>query len=194
MIESIVSCPKCQTPLPTESFNSPNFVPCTNCAAPLRALVFPALVRTVGPGATGQPLLSETEASCYYHPEKKASVPCDRCGRFLCGLCDLDLEGGHVCPSCLSSAQQKGSIQNLQHHRVLYDDIVFALALYPIVFVWPTLLTAPAALFLAVRHWKTPTSIIPRTKARMWAGVVLAGLQVIAWITLVTVVLIGIVG
>ena len=30
------------------------------------------------------------EASCYFHAHKRAAVPCDGCGRFLCSLCDLN--------------------------------------------------------------------------------------------------------
>ena len=52
----------------------------------------------------------------------------------------------------------------------MHDSIALSLSLLPVV-IWPvTCLTAPAALFYAIRHWKSPTSILPRTKVRYLAA------------------------
>jgi hypothetical protein len=47
--------------------------------------------------------------------------------------------------------------------------------------VWPTLLTAPAALFMSIRYWKAPTSIIPRTKIRFMVAMFFAVTQIVGW-------------
>ena len=89
-----------------------------SCAAPPGPPVLPTTARTIAVlppnNRTGDPLLvesasflhpyadrpgritvadallSEGESSCFYHPNKRAVVPCDQCGRFLCTLCRVD--------------------------------------------------------------------------------------------------------
>jgi hypothetical protein len=54
---------------------------------------------------------------------------------------------------------------------------------FPMITIWFTLVTAPIALYLALRHWKSPTSLVRRTKIRFVFAVTLAGLQILAWTT-----------
>ena len=103
-----VSCPKCRLPLPEGMFNTGVPTPCPNCRSELLCEVFPAL--SAGPriGRPGDPLVDASEASCFFHPEKRAAIACESCGRFLCALCDLEVESSHICPSCLSAGRKKG--------------------------------------------------------------------------------------
>src|SRR5437016_10234951 len=103
-----VLCPRCKAPLAETVFNQARFVPCPACASPLQVEVFPAFFRPITVGRDGEALLVDTESSCFYHPQKKASVPCDACGRFLCALCDCELHGQHYCPTCLETGRKKG--------------------------------------------------------------------------------------
>ncbi len=177
-----VSCPKCQTRLLDGVFNTPTLQPCPNCATPILVEVFPAFFRPPAPLQTGEALMGEGEASCFYHPQKKAAVPCEGCGRFLCALCDVELNGQHLCPACLESGKKKGKIKNLQNERTLHDSIALTAAILPVLF-WPlTFVTAPATIFWSIRHWNTPTSLIPRTKIRFVLAIIIAGLQITGWI------------
>lgn len=156
---------------------------CPVCRTRLQAMVFPAVLedrRTAGDqGFTAK--LDDTEASCFYHPSKRAVQACDGCGRFLCGLCDLELDGRHLCPGCLDTGRTTGKITKLQNRRVLYDNMALMLALLPIL-MWPfTLLSAPAALYIVIRHWKSQGSIIPRSKFRFVLAGILASLQIAGW-------------
>ena len=184
MTTAAVPCSKCQTHLPGSLFNLPDLTRCPKCSAPLQVEIFPAVFRRIAQGRGGEATIEETESSCFYHPQKKAILPCEACGRFLCALCDCDLDGHHYCPSCLEAGRTKGKIKSLENHRVLYDDMALAAALLtfvpPIIyFCW---LTAPLSLFLAIRHWNTPTSIIHRTKARFVFAIVIALLEIAAMI------------
>ena len=146
--------------------------------------VFPALFRETAPGQTGEVLVVEGESTCFYHPSKKAVLPCQGCGRFLCALCDCDLSGTHFCPVCLEAGKTKGKIQNLQNERPLYDSIALMFAVLPIVTVvfWVfSLFTAPIALVLAIANWNTPRSIVHRTKTRLVLAIIFATLQIGAW-------------
>src|ERR1044072_8417485 len=116
-----IQCPKCNAVLVDGVFNLTDLAPCPNCAAPLQVEVFPALFRRLAPGQAGGRIMIEGEASCFYHPQKKAVIPCEICGRFLCALCDCDFKGQHLCPACLESGKKKQTIAGLEDVRVLYQ-------------------------------------------------------------------------
>ncbi len=177
-----ISCTHCHTPILAGFYNTPDLIPCPSCHVPIRIDVFPAFYRGIRPGKEGEALM-EDQSSCFYHPEKKAVILCDHCGRFLCALCDVEFGGRHLCPACLETGKKKGRIVNLDRHRVLYDSVALKIAVFPMITVWFTLVTAPIALYLAIRHWKSPTSLVRRTKIRFIFAVALAGLQILAWTT-----------
>src|SRR5207247_5657365 len=135
------------------------------CRAPIRALVFPALMREPRPA---QPAASvaEGDATCFYHPRKQAVTPCDNCGRFLCALCEIEFQGERWCPACLESSQRKRTNRRLETGRTNYDSIALALAILPPLAIWPSLLCAPMAIYVAIRHWRAPATIVPRTRIR----------------------------
>lgn len=179
-----ITCTKCYRPLPSELFNTPDLTNCPNCGVVLRVDVFPAFFKNITPGRPGETLVVDNESSCFYHPQKKAVIPCDMCGRFLCALCDVDLNGRHLCPSCLESGETKGKLKSLQNHRTLYDGIALRLAIYPMIlfFFWFfMIITAPIALFIAIRYWNAPSSIVPRTRIRSIIAIILASLQILGW-------------
>jgi hypothetical protein len=180
-MNSLIQCPKCQAWLLDGVFNRPDLSPCPACGVPLRVEVFPALFRRVNPGQSGETILVEGESSCFYHPQKKAVLPCQGCGRFLCALCDCELNGQHFCPACLETGKTKGKIKSLENQRTLYDGIALSLAIYPMLIFYFTLVTAPAALFVAIRYWNAPRSIVHRTKIRFVAAIVLALMQIAGW-------------
>src|SRR5881296_1693780 len=167
MSAALLSCPKCNAALPESLFNRGELAPCSACAAPLQVEVFPALFRTRARGRDGEALMVEGEASCFYHPQKKAALPCQNCGRFLCALCDCELHGQHFCPACLEIGRSKGKIKSLENQRTLYDGIALSLAIAPLLIFYLTLVTAPMALYFAVRYWNAPRSIVHRTKIRL---------------------------
>jgi hypothetical protein len=150
-------------------------------ASPLQVEVFPALFRHITPGQSGETIMVEGESSCFYHPQKKAVLPCQGCGRVVFGLCDCELNGQHFCPACLETGKTRGKIKNLENQRTLYDSIALSLAIYPLLIFYFTLVTAPVALFVAIRYWNAPRSIMHRTKIRYVAAIVLASMQIAGW-------------
>jgi len=176
-----LQCPKCAAPLPDAVLNRSDLTPCPKCDAPLQVEVFPAFFRRIAPGRDGEIVMVEGESTCFYHPQKKAIVPCEGCGRFLCALCDCELHGEHFCPACLETGRKKGKIKRLENERVVYDDVALALAILPLLIPYFTLLTAPVALYLALRYWNTPRSILHRTKWRFVCAIIFATLELIGW-------------
>ncbi|MDM8524864.1 hypothetical protein QUF80_15960 [Desulfococcaceae bacterium HSG8] len=178
----MLKCTKCSTPLEAEFFNTLEINRCYSCGAFLQTEVFPAFFRKTTV-ESGEALLTDDEAGCFYHPGKKAVLPCSFCGRFLCALCDLELDGRHLCPDCIEKGKRKSKIRNLENHRVLYDNIALYLAIVPMLFVFPTIVTAPAVFFVAIRYWNAAESIIPRARIlRFVAAIILAGIQIIGWL------------
>jgi len=180
-----LTCPKCQAALPLEADPAPAQA-CPSCARPIERLVFPAYYRPPAIGKAAQTLLTTEDASCFYHPQSRAQVPCDLCGRFLCALCDVELQGKHLCPSCLDAGGKKKRIRNLENERVLYGGTASLLALLPMILFWPlTIITGPIAVFLAIYGWRKPRSLV-RPGTFSFIVAILFGLaQTILWILVI---------
>ena len=177
----LIACTHCLQPLTaTDRINRSRPMPCPSCGALVRVDLFPAYTRTTA-SRRADDLTAADQAGCYYHPEKSAVVPCAICGRFLCSLCDVEMEGRHICFSCLGAGQAKKSIGGLENRRTLYDGISLGLAVWPLLIFYITLVTAPVALFMAVRYWKAPLSIVPRTRIRFVAAFLIGLLQLCGW-------------
>ena len=179
-----LSCPKCQTTLLDGVFNRPEFAPCPNCKAGLQIEVFPALFRKLAPGQAGQAVMVEGESSCFFHPQKKAIVPCGGCGRFLCALCDCEFGGEHFCPACLEAGRSKGKIKALDNSRMRYDSLALGLAVLPMLIIYFTIITAPMTLFIVFRYWKAPRSLVRPSRIRFIFAIVIALLQIGGWTAL----------
>jgi hypothetical protein len=181
----LVSCIKCNASLLSDVFNTGALVSCPGCGASSQVEVFPALFRATAPGTAGETILTEGEAGCFYHPRKRAIIPCHACGRFLCGLCDVELHGQHLCPVCLEIGSRKGKLTSLENHRILYDSAALSVAILPIL-VWPlTVFTGPMAVFMGFRYWDAPSSVVPRTKVRLVLAIMIGLIQIVLWGVLV---------
>src|SRR5262249_33211796 len=117
---------------------------------------------------------AETEASCFYHPVSRAAVHCDECGRFLCRLCEIEIDARRLCPRCFESGVSTNKLESMVTSRTMYDTIALALATVPAMLIWPAIVGAPFALFVAIRRWRAPGSIVPRTKVRFILAILLA--------------------
>ncbi len=179
--KKLIQCKKCRTPLHKDMINNRKLNPCTVCGAFVQADVFPARFRKMPVRTSGELLVEEKRAGCFYHPGKKAVIPCSSCGRFLCSLCDVELDNRHLCPYCLEAGKKTHKIRNLENHRILHDNIALSLAVYPILFVFPTIITAPMAIFISIRSWNSPTGIVPRTRIRYVLAVFFAVVQLVVW-------------
>src|SRR5260370_32568127 len=176
-------CSKCGAAIPFEDWNREHAF-CAICRAPHSTYVFPAFFSKIDQAASAAAIVAEGEASCYYHPRKRAVVPCDQCGRFLCSLCQVEFLGQNWCPGCIEAHRQKGQLSNLDASRPLYDNMALVLATLPALLVWPTIITAPMSLCVAGRFWRKPSSLLPRTKVRFYVAVLLAVIEIVGWVGL----------
>jgi hypothetical protein len=186
MATAAIYCPDCRAELANDVIDQADFAPCPACGTLLQLSVFPAIHRQHVAGTGGEAIMVEGESSCFYHPLKKAVLPCDGCGRFLCGLCDCPFDGRHFCPACLEAGRTKGTIKSLDNQRTLYGDMAIGLSILPLLIFYLTIITAPAALFVAIRYWKAPQSLVRPGRIRYVIAIILATLQIAGWIVLFT--------
>ena len=176
-----IDCGKCKAhisfPLASPSITS--F--CSSCGTDVNAEVFPALLKGQAPADKGETIVIDDESSCFFHPKKKAAIVCEGCGRFLCSLCDIEFKGRHLCSTCIESGAKKGKDGEMRKDMTYYDEIALTLAIFPLILFYITVITAPIALYIAIRHWNTPLSAIPRSKARFVIAIIFAGLELTGW-------------
>ena len=162
-----VACPECGgdvTPLGTHE----RWRRCPYCEKLLQVRIWP-VARQSANAAVAMP----EQATCFFHPEKAFQACCQRCGRFLCALCDLQLGAEHVCPTCFERGRADSAIESgkaeWRHRDVLYDSIALTIG-WAWIIVWPSIVAAlPAAIFLHVKYRKAPRSyLIPRRGWRFW--------------------------
>ncbi len=181
----VLNCPKCRAALPAEAINSTTAVPCASCRLPVYVAVFPALVRPEELGEAGKRLVMEDDASCFYHADARAETACQRCGRFLCSLCEITIAGECTCPSCLASSKDKGGLKEIETQSVRYDQIALSVAVLPLIlaFLWPFwIVSGPVSIFVSLRYWKRSLSILPVTRIRFVLALLAGVLQVSVWL------------
>lgn len=177
-----IRCIKCRQPFRMTTYTPDRRMICPGCYTEHEVHLFPAFVNSRAGFDRAETVLLSDEVSCFNHPDKRAVVSCDGCGRFLCALCRVDWSGKNLCLQCLESMRRQGTDDKLKNRRILYDDIALALAVLPLIF-WPiTIATAPAALYYVIRYWnRSPTSLVPRTRIRFILAALFSLPQLAAW-------------
>ncbi|MEM7393918.1 MAG: hypothetical protein AAF492_16390 [Verrucomicrobiota bacterium] len=181
--ELICPHPQCKCLLPESLAPEGLWSTCASCPASLRVHRFPALYRPPEKGRAGELIVDPEQAGCFFHEDRKAEVACDACGRFLCSLCDITFAGRHLCSTCISQGR-KDKAPTLRNSATMYDSLALGLALVPftIIGVYVSLFTAIASLIMARKHWNTPCSVLPRSKARFMIAALLSLVQIALWI------------
>jgi hypothetical protein len=169
MAAQAICCGECSMPVPAEFWNRAG-MPCRGCGQAIQVAVFPA-IESARSGALPEAVEIESEASCFFHPSSRAAIPCDECGRFLCRLCEIEVDGRHLCPTCFESGISTSKLQSLETSRTMYDSMALAFATLPSLLFWPAIVGAPAALFIVIRRWRAPGSIVPRTRIRYYLAI-----------------------
>jgi hypothetical protein len=173
-------CNRCDVLVRPWELGSGDDAVCPYCGAESVVRVFPAMFHKQS-GAVSSPA-EEGEATCFDHATRRAAAHCTQCGRFVCQLCSVEFRGGVWCPHCFAAGFTKKASPDLQQGRTLYDSLAFTLALAPLL-VWPfTIVTAPAAIFIAVFFWRKPISVVRKYRWRMLAAIILGVAQIAGWI------------
>jgi hypothetical protein len=174
-----LECNQCKAPLRWDACNAPSAAnTCSSCGAPVDAYVFPAFLAALELGQQAEVAIAQQDANCFYHDDKRAIAACNHCGRLLCSLCDVVMRGENLCPVCISRGKEKGTLQRLEPRRIMHDNIALLLSISPLILGWLGVLVAPVAIFYAAFRWRAPSSLVPRTKIRFVAAMILAVLSI----------------
>ena len=180
-----VPCNRCDRPLPKWELATERAALCPECGAYSIVRVFPALFYAPS-GPVQTEAAAEGEASCFDHPGKRAVAACSQCGRFVCQLCAVEFKGAVWCPSCFTAgeyqAQPASAGAGFENSRVLYDSTALIAAIAPLA-MWPfTIISAPVALFVALRFWNRPLSLVRRWRWRSALAAAIALGEMGCWI------------
>ena len=159
--------------LPDDDSNGDMGQACPNCGNPYRIDIFPAMYASRNRPAVVGKTEKIGDASCFFHSQNSAVVPCSSCGRFLCDLCDIRVGEAHLCPKCMDPGQGEGE-SGPKNGMYQYDNMALFLATVPALLFWPAILTAPMAIIMSIVFFRKPCSILPRTRIRFYAAFILA--------------------
>lgn len=88
--DGLVTCPKCD-----HVFEATVFTP------PEQRLRVVPVVASTGPASAN---------ACANHPGNTATTSCQRCGLFVCALCDMNLGTGSYCPACFDRVRAEDQL------------------------------------------------------------------------------------
>ncbi len=178
-----VSCNNCNAVFPDwaiERFG--DRLTCGNCSVVNYVEIFPSILKEPEKGKRGERVLGE-EAACFRHPGHAAVVACDNCGIYLCALCDLEIDGQHLCPDCLNNGQEK--IKTLRDKTTLHDDIALSLAVLPIIMSFMMIITAPATIIYSLVCWNKMNTPYKRNRWRFVAAIIIASIEAMVFIGII---------
>src|SRR5438874_1461759 len=149
-------CPRCNTPL--ELPESGPYA-CARCRRRFEAyLLQPRPPRTTAPSynvyqprpeaalPTAGAVLPTPSGPCAGHPTNPAVDVCERCGDFMCVVCQTHIEGRRYCPRCFDLLYSRGSLALSQRS---FNSPTLSLVLGLV--AWPTcmcpLVSLPAGIF-----------------------------------------------
>ncbi|MCJ8330474.1 MAG: hypothetical protein HRT89_14690 [Lentisphaeria bacterium] len=157
MNKQLKRCPKCLKDLTNENLSA-EIDYCPKCNVGLDIYIFSAAFRD-NKVESAAAIPEDGGASCFYHEEKKAELLCDRCGKFICLLCDINLGDQHVCPNCLQyNVKEDG--EDFVKQRTLYHK----LSLFFAVLSMCGGITVIPALYYSIRYFKADGGLVnPRS-------------------------------
>jgi hypothetical protein len=94
-----VRCPWCRHPLEHAALTTNPALACPNCSNVFEAVRFdppPLSLLVAELGTTGP----EGGQPCGLHSRNAAIAGCERCGAFVCALCEVNVDDRTLCPGC----------------------------------------------------------------------------------------------
>lgn len=181
-----MTCPSCQSLLPAEAINTDYAIACPACEKTIAAWRFPRADYHEPPVMLGERITDDSEeAGGFYQPDRKAVAICDACGVFVSPLHAVAVGEQTICPRCIEREQNDPDSTHLLRERIRYDHLAILLSLGVLIMMWPLLIiSAPIALYLVVRHYRRPGSIVQRSKTGFIIAGIISGLCVLLALTI----------
>ena len=196
-----VRCSSCGYGMADALFVRTGSAHCPTCSKEVKVTVLPALYKG---SLQAPPTLPEEppapgEAACFYNPNRRATKVCDHCGVFVSDAWAAKWGSQTVCLKCIEDLRSKHRDIRFEAKRTLWDNISLFLSVGPWVLaamfvatfilygfaffcILLTLISAPASIFIALRYWNAPRSLVPRGRGRLIMALTFSGLQVGLWV------------
>ena len=203
---SWIKCTSCGAALPPGLFQSGEGS-CSLCSRRQQTVILPALYKsqTLAPPSLPDPPQTG-DVVCFFDENRKATQTCSHCGIFMSDAWSARWGRQVVCLKCLEELRAKGNEAAFQTRRTLWDNIALGFSFGPWVllilsictivfyfigalFLFFTFITAPAAIFVALRYWRAPRSLVPRGRTRLVLAILFALIQIGAWGSLIVLLL-----
>jgi hypothetical protein len=181
-------CPWCERTLPAEAVRS-GVVLCPMCDRVFEATAFhpPQHMLMVVETAQSGP---DAVNPCANHPLNTAVTTCQRCGVFICALCDMNVGSGSHCPSCFDRLRSEGSLQGARTRFRDYASMARITVIAGIPFILFGFIFGPLAVYYARKGLQQR-----RAEGRGTAGVRIAAifglLEMLFSIGMITLMIIG---
>jgi hypothetical protein len=105
-------CPRCRMRLTADWLYSGE-ITCPDCGKTFEATAFSPPERPQ-PAPVALIALPEEGSGCANHARNAAVTSCQRCGLFICALCDMDIGSGPLCPACFDRMREEGSLAQVK--------------------------------------------------------------------------------
>ncbi|HVR38462.1 MAG TPA: hypothetical protein VMU84_05150 [Thermoanaerobaculia bacterium] len=158
------ACPRCAKPLNHADLHDGDAI-CPYCKHPFETRVFQPRQRD---NAVLQLAQSGPEEGtpCAYHARNAAVASCERCGVFICSLCEMAIDAGKFCPSCFDRMAQEQAGGATQTRIRDYGSLAMLSALAGLLIA--VFLGIPGAImswYYAIKAWRHPeNSSLGRTR------------------------------
>lgn len=125
-------CPHCSVALTKDRVQSGTIL-CPFCSRPFVATAFDPPERKPRAVAVVESF-PEGANACANHPGNAAITSCQRCGLFVCSLCDMNLGDGSLCPSCFDRVHAEGALRGAATRSLDYGSMARFSALAGVLF------------------------------------------------------------
>lgn len=153
---------------------------CPRCGRANEVTLLPALIKVPkGPPPLDLDPPAEGEAVCFYSPARRATGACSHCGVLISNAWAAQWGNETVCLKCLEHLRDNRD-ERFQSKRTLWDNIALFAAVLPFTFIFwfIVVISAPASVFLAIWHWNSPRSMVPRSRLRLALALILGLTQI----------------
>lgn len=109
-------CPRCNVAL-TANWIRSGGITCRYCDGGFEATVFEPPQRQELAAMEVTAVGPDGANACANHLRNAATASCQRCGLFICALCDMNVGTGSYCPSCFERARAEGTLTAARRYR-----------------------------------------------------------------------------